>query len=358
MHKGNLLAGKKTSNRFGIELRVDDIDEVGLYQTQARSRLCVNRSDQVEQSSIGLFWENRTAWSERLRSVVGLRYDYYDFSVNDRVGTNANNVDLSANSGSASDDLVSIKSSLIYTFDNEWEGYVSTGQGFHSNDARGTTIRVDPSDGSAVDAVDPLVKSFGYETGLRGFISDRLNTSIALWTLELDSELLFVGDAGNTEASRSSERSGLELTTYYQLTDYFSIDLEYAYTDAKFSDSAPEGDEIPGAVKNVLQAGLNVDFNEGWYGSLRARHFGERPLVEDGSVKSDSSTIFNLRVGFRQADWSVRADILNLSDSNDHDIDYFYASRLSSEAPGTETEDIHYHVIEPRTVRISLSYHL
>ncbi len=356
LHTGNLLAGKRMSNRFGAELRVDDIDEVGLYRTQARSRLGVVRSDEVEQSSIGLFWENRIAWTDHLSSVVGVRYDYYDFSVDDQVGTNTNNVDLSANTGNANDDLVSIKSSLIYTFHNEWEGYVSAGQGFHSNDARGTTIQVDPSDGNAVDAVDPLVKSFGYETGLRGFVTNRINASVALWALEVDSELLFVGDAGNTEASRGSERSGLELTMYYQFTDYLSMDIEYGYTDAEFSDSAPEGNEIPGAIETVFQTGLNVNFTEGWYGSLRVRHFGERPLIEDGSVKSDASTLFNLRAGYRRADWNVKADILNLSDSNDHDIDYYYASRLSSEAPGSETEDIHYHVIEPRTIRVSLSY--
>ena len=350
------LAGQEMSNRFGAELRVDDIDEVGLYRTQARSRLGVIRGDQVEEASIGLFWENRTAWNHHLRSVLGLRYDYYDFSVEDQVGTNINNVNLSANSGSASDDLLSVKGSLIYTFDNEWEAYVSAGQGFHSNDARGTTIEVDPSDGSAVNAVDPLVKSFGYETGIRGFITDRLNASVALWTLELDSELLFVGDAGNTEPSRGSERSGIELTTYYRFSDTWSVDVEYAYTDAEFSDSAPEGDEIPGAIDHVFQAGLNVDFTEGWFGSLRVRHFGARPLVEDGSVESDSSTIFNLRLGYRKANWNVKANIFNLSDSDDHDIDYFYASRLSSEDPGTETEDIHYHVIEPRTIRITLGY--
>ena len=350
------LAGHAMSNRFGVELRIDDIDEVGLYHTQARQRLGVTRSDQVTESSIGAYWENRITWSDRLRSVLGVRYDYYDFDVDDQAGINTNGIDLSANSGSANDDLPSLKGSLIYTFGNEWEAYVSAGQGFHSNDARGTTIQVDPSDGSAVDTVDPLVRSLGYEMGARGFISDRINTSLALWVLELDSELLFVGDAGNTEASRGSERKGVEITAYYHLTEQWSLDLEYAYTDAEFTDSAPEGDEIPGAIEHVLQAGLNADFASGWFGSLRVRYFGERPLIEDGSVKSDPSMVWNLRAGYRVADWTFKADILNLTDSDDHDIDYYYASRLGSEPTGLETEDIHYHVLEPRTIRVSAGY--
>jgi len=350
------LAGRTMSNKFGGDLRVDDINEVGLYRSQARQRLGAIRSDQVTESSIGLYWENRITWTDSLRSVLGARYDYYDFDVDDKTGININSIDLSDNGGTSDDSISSVKASLIYTFNDEWEGYISAGQGFHSNDARGTTIRLDPTDGSVIDSVDPLVRSLGYEVGARGFISDRINTSISLWTLELDSELLFVGDAGNTEPSRASERNGIEITGYYHFTDQISLDIEYAYTNSKFTESAPEGNKIPGAIKNVFQAGLNADFSSGWFGSLRVRHFGERPLVEDGSVKSDGSTIWNLRAGYRMTNWVFKADVLNLGDSDDHDIDYFYASRLASEPAGVATDDIHYHVIEPRTVRFSMGY--
>ncbi len=179
---------------------------------------------------------------------------------------------------------------------------------------------------------------------------------MALWSLELDSELQFVGDAGNTEASRDSKRHGLEVTGYYYFNESWSLDLEYAYTDAEFSDYAPEGDDIPGAVKHVLQAGLNLDNDEGLFGSLRLRHFGKRPLEESGAVESDASTVWNLRAGYRVNRWTVMVDVLNIGDSNDHDIDYFYASRLPGEALGAEIEDIHYHVMEPRTLRVSASY--
>lgn len=350
------LSGHAMSNRFGAELRIDDIEEVGLYHTQARERLGVIRSDAVDESSLGVYWENRLTWSDNLRSVLGTRVDYYAFDVSNSAGVNTNGINLDANSGSANDSMVSLKGSLIYSFNQQWEGYLSVGQGFHSNDARGTTIQLDPTDGSAVDSVDPLVQSLGYELGLRGFLSEKLNASMALWALDLDSELLFVGDAGNTEASRASQRSGLELTAYYHFNKRWSLDVEYAYTNAEFSDSAPEGNEIPGAIENVLQAGLNVDFSHYWFGSLRLRYFGDRPLVEDGSISSDPSTILNLRAGYQRENWMFKADVLNLTNSDDHDIDYFYASRLGREASGLETEDIHYHVIEPRTVRLSVSY--
>lgn len=280
------LFGLPTTNRIGGELRYDDIDEVGLYRSVARQSLGAIRSDSVDELSAGLYWENQLSLTEKLRSIVGMRYDYFDFDVSSRIGENINSVDLSPNSGSADDGLISLKASLIYTLDEVWEVYGSIGQGFHSNDARGVTTVVDPADGVAVSPVDPLVKSLGYEVGVRGFWQDRLNTSIALWALDLDSELLFVGDAGTTEASRESERRGIEFTAYYSLTDTWTLDMEYAWTDAEFTDSAPEGSDIPGAIEQVLQAGISADLESGWFGSLRLRYFGERPLIEDGSVNS------------------------------------------------------------------------
>jgi hypothetical protein len=352
------LAGYSMNNRFGVGFRVDDIDDVGLYHTKARHRLGVIRDDAVRESSLGAFWENRIVWTNKVRSVLGARFDVFDFDVDSKVGVNANGVNLTDNSGSTKDDLSSLKGSLIYALDSGWETYMSAGQGLHSNDARGTTATVNPADGETIKPVDPLVRSFGYEAGARGFIADSINTSISFWQLALDSELLFVGDAGSTEASRASRRQGMEVTAYYYFTPELSLDFEYALTDSKFTDDAPEGNEIPSAVDQVFQAGLNVDLTNGWFGSLRLRYFGERPLIEDGSIKSDSSTIFNIRTGYSKNDWTFNADILNLTDSNDHDIDYFYESRLPTEPSGLGTEDIHYHVIEPRTIRLSINYKL
>ncbi len=353
------LSGAAMNNRFGVDWRVDDINEVGLYQTSARRRDCstcgVTSRDEIQESSVGLYWENRIDWNATLRTVFGARYDYFDFDVNDTAGINLNGVDLSVNSGNTNDDIVSLKGSVILALSDALETYVSAGQGFHSNDARGTVISVDPADGSAVDVVDPLVRSFGYELGVRFFDEDRINASLVLWALNLDSELLFVGDAGNTEASGKSERQGIEATVYYRIDDHWSVDLEYAYTDAEFSDEPSGANEIPGAIEHVLQTGVNVDFESGWFGSLRLRYFGERPLVEDGSVESDDSTVWNLRAGYRLEDLTVRADVLNLTDSDAHDIDYFYESQYQPTIDGgVPDEGVHYHVIEPRTVRLTV----
>ncbi|GAB3035628.1 TonB-dependent receptor [Bowmanella dokdonensis] len=339
---------------LGGALQLDNIDEVGLFKTAARQRLGGVRSDTVEQLSTSLYASVQYPLSENIRLSGGVRYDHYDFDVQTRLNENDSGVDLTANSGERDDSLVSFKGSATYLLNDNNELYLAAGQGFHSNDARGTTTVIDPNDGSAVTPVDPLVRSHGSEIGWRTQISDQLNASVSLWQLSLDSELLFVGDAGNTEASRPSKRNGFELTAYYRPTRGLTLDIEYAASQSRFDDNL-EGSEIPGAIDQVIQAGASYAMQNGITTTLRVRHFGERPLDETASRQSDPSTVVNLLAEKRWSQFALRAEVLNVFDANDHDIDYFYASRLAGE-PADGVEDIHYHVIEPRTVRVTLSY--
>lgn len=335
--------GRAVNQAVGIEMRYDNIDTVELNSTVAGEYRDTIRSDRVRQASVGIYYQNEYHWSDKLRSVVGVRADFYDFDVTS---------DLVANSGSGDDSLVSPKVNLIYNYTQSTELFVSAGQGMHSNDARGVTVKIDPRSGEPVEPVDPLVKSHGAEIGARSFVNERLNLSVALWYLKLDSELLFVGDAGTTEALGSSERYGVEIPFYYQ-TENWKFDVELAFTHAELSDT---GGEIPGALDRVVAAGAFFDYPSGLYGAARLRHFGERPLTEDGSVKSDPTTVVNAMLGYRFADhWDLRLEALNLFDSSDDDITYFYDSRLPDEANGAADE--HFKRVEPRSLRLVAGYY-
>ncbi|WP_339723635.1 TonB-dependent receptor [uncultured Paraglaciecola sp.] len=349
-------SGLPVSNEFGGQIRVDNIDQVGLYHTQQRERLGAIRNDAVDESSAGIYWENTIIWSDPIKTIFSARYDYFNFDVNSNINTNINGIDLSANKGTENADNVALKANLIYTFNQNWEAYISAGQGFHSNDARGTIVQVDPNSGESIQPVDPIVDSFGFEVGLRTHLFGKLNASMSLWQLNLDSELLFVGDAGNTEPSDSTSRYGIELTTYYSITEDLTLDIEYAYTHAEFDKLANNNNHIPGALEHVLQAGIHYQPQQGWFGSARLRYFSERPLTEDASVTSDASQIMNVNLGYKFSRLTLKLDILNALDSKDHDIDYFYASRLANDPIDSATEDLHYHVFEPRTLRLSAVY--
>ncbi|MBW4965743.1 TonB-dependent receptor [Pseudoalteromonas sp. CR1] len=328
----------------GIEIRHDNIDNVGLYNTQARERLSTVRQDALKQTSYSSFWESKFLLTPKLEATAGVRYDYFDTNVTSNTG---------ANSGKANDDLVSFKGSVNYRFTDLLAAYANWGQSFHSNDARGSTINVDPVTGELAEQVDLLVKSEGAEVGLR-FADDRnFNLSAALWWLTLDSELLFVGDAGNTEPSDASKRYGLEMSAYYWVNDQFSIDLEASFTHSRL-DINDNNNYIEGAVPVVASAGLNWHLTEQWQSSIRVRHIGKRTLTDDGDKRSNPLTVVNSSVSYKQTHWKVDFELLNLFNSTDHDIDYYYASRLPGE-PAQGVEDNHFHPIEPRTTRLTLS---
>ena len=339
--------GQNTTQNVGLALRVDDIDEVGLFSTTARSVTGTVRQDKVKQSSTGLYYSLEHRFSDSWRATVGARADWYSFDVRDS--------NIVENTGTADDMIVSPKLSVVYTISDTLETYFSAGRAFHSNDARGTVISVDPSTGEPAEPVDPLVASEGAEIGFRFFDEQRVNVSAALWYLELDSERLFVGDAGNTEPSRASRRYGIEVPLYVRLTDSWLADFEVALTRSEFTESDPAGDKIPGSLDRVLAAGLVGQFENGAYTSIRVRHFGPRPLTELGDVESESSTVWNLGVGFRTGAFDFRIEALNLFDSTDDDITYFYNSRLPGE-PSSGIEDVHFHPIEPRTIRAHLTW--
>lgn len=337
---------KETQQTLGAQFRFDDIDQVGLYHTRNRQRLSTTREDSIQELSSSVFYEAQIRWNNKFRTTLGLRGDQFDFDVNSNTPVN---------SGSSSDFLFSPKLNAVYTANESLEYYFSSGYAFHSNDARGTTISVDPASGDTVDTVDPLVRSRGAEVGLRYNWTKNSNTSISLWSLDLDSELLFVGDAGNTEATRPTERYGLEIANYFAINDRLSFDLDVAFTESSFDDSDPAGHEIPGSIDTVASTGINFINTEGWFGSLRLRHFGESPLIEDNSVSANSFLAFNLRLGYQVDRWKVSLDILNALDSTDNDITYFYASRLPGEAAGG-IEDKHFHIIPPRTLRMNVTW--
>ena len=273
-----------------------------------------------------------------------MRYDYFDADVD------SNN---SVNSGSADDDLVSFKASLNYLFNDNLAGYANWGQSYHSNDARGATIVQDPVTLDAAEKVDLLVQSNGAELGLRYFDQQQFNLSAALWWLSIDSELLFVGDAGNTEASDASKRYGLELSAYYWLNDALSLDAEASFTHSRL-DIDSSDDRIEGAVPVVASTGINWHITQQWQSSVRVRHIGKRILSSDGDKRSEPLTVVNGLVSYQQTHWKVGLELLNIFDSTDHDIDYFYASRLAGE-PAEGVEDNHFHPIEPRTMRLNFS---
>ncbi len=329
--------------RIGGDLRYDGIGAADLYATTGRVRRYGIRQDDIDWLSAGAFGELATFWTDRLRTVVGLRVDHYDYEVNAL---------RSVNSGSDSEQQLLPSVSFAYQLNDSVEAYANWGRGFHSNDVRGVVIEVDPMSGEPAESVALYVDQTGYEFGLRVEGWQGLNATLTWFYLESDSDLLFVGDSGATEPAAGSERAGVEVSAFWQLGDHWTFDVNASFVDSEFVGVPRNEDHIPNAHGRVIGAGITYVGSNGFNGSLRMRHFGDAPLVEDDSVRQGSTTVYNMSIGYEVGSWSFGAELLNVFDAEDNDIAYWFESRLPGEAAAVE--DVHFHPVQPRSVRFSV----
>ncbi|WP_298398810.1 TonB-dependent receptor [Sphingobium sp.] len=333
---------------LGAEGRWDHIGKVGLYSSVAGVTRATVREDKVDEYSGAAFVDATAALTDRLRLSLGLRGDVYGYDVAAR--------SLPVNSGKGSDAMLSPKAALAWRATDSLEFYANYGESFHSNDVRGAAIQIDPVTGEAVDRVPVLVKARGQEIGAR-IERPNFTASINAFHLSLGSELVFVGDGGSTEPNDATRRYGVEATIFWQPVRWLALDAAGALTHTRFHDVDPGQDHIPNAVSEVVSAGAMLDLGRGISGSLRLRHFGSAPLIEDDSVRSRPTTLVNMGAYYSLKRMKVGLDILNLFNARDADISYYYASRLPGE-PAEGVEDRHIHPVEPRQFRVSLRYQL
>jgi hypothetical protein len=414
------LYGRKMSNTFGLQLRNDWINN-GLYRTENRRRtikadysatgisfndtICNSYTSTVSISVDGgipttfasacpalpptterdnftdmigsAYVENRIQWANRFRSVVALRGDDEKFVVTS-LAYPSDTVTLpdgstatvnAANSGSASKFLPSPKASLIFGPWANTELYLQGGFGFHSNDGRGATQQVEPVSpdnpyhGTLNTKITPLVQTKGGEIGVRTVAVPHLQSTLALWYLRSNSELLQDGDTGGTSASeQSSNRYGLEWANYYTPTEHLAVDFDISDSRAQFTQtdpddatqyvtnssitingnpvgsfyaqqSGPGGKLVPEAVKVVISSGATLHDLKGLTSSLRLRYFGPRSLTSDGLYQSSQTVLLNGEVGYQFfKKWHVTAELLNMLNRKDSDIDYAYVYQITPAA--------------------------
>jgi outer membrane receptor protein involved in Fe transport len=338
------LFGLEMTHTVGWDIRQDRLDPVAIYNTIQRQRLSTKREDRVRETSYAIYAENQTHWTDWLRTVAGIRGDRYDFKVDSKIAEN---------SGSRSAGVGSPKLSVVLGPWQKTEYFVNFGEGFHSNDGRGTTTHVDPNTGDAVDPVTPLVRAKGAELGVRTEVIPNLQSSLSFWYLHLDSELVFQGDTGTDTAGRPSKRTGIEWSNHYTPKKWLLVDLDLAYTRARFADNDLVGNYIPEALQATAAGGITLRNLGPWTAGLFGRYFGPRSLIEDNSVKSKSTTLFNAQTTYEvNKQLRLRLDIFNIFDRKADDITYYYRSRLRGE-PAGGVNDIHFHPVESRSFRLA-----
>lgn len=357
----NKILGFEMDNSVGLQFRHDQIMGLGLYQTTARQVLDTVSLSDVGVTTVGTYFKNHTHWHDKVRTIAGLRGDFINNEVIVRDNTLHDPLVNAANSGSRGKVMISPKLSLVIGPWYDTEYFFNIGYGYHSNDARGTTLRLNPTDGTpAVDdlgnstaRVRPAAWSRGGEAGIRSNFIPGLNSTFALWWLESSEELVFVGDAGTTEINGKSHRYGIEWTNYYKPTDWLTLDADYALTTARYAETHLNeiNNFVPNSVGRVISTGITVEdpSGSGLFGTLRFRHFGSVPLDESGQFWAGDTNIVNLGAGIKRKQYKFEIDVFNLLGSQSNDIAYAYESAYPNGA--NTVNGILKHPIEPRMVR-------
>ncbi|MGH8282444.1 MAG: TonB-dependent receptor [Gammaproteobacteria bacterium] len=344
------LFGHDSTTEVGLHVRHDYV-HVGLFDTEARVPFATVNDNLVGETEAGIYVQNSTQWNDWFHTLAGARED--------NVWMDLTALSLAQNSGIASASRTSPKLSLIFGPWDKTEFFVNAGAGFHSNDARGVIYKIDPTTGDPAAPVPPLVGIFGQEIGVRTGIIPGLQSSLALWRMNSESELIYNADSdiGSTTPNGASTRYGVEWGNHLVLNDWLLFDANLAWTHARYTnenENGQTGDFIPNAVSKVASLGLTVHDLAGWSADAKLRYIGPYPLSQDGSLLAPSATVVNLRVQ-RQITSSVSLslDVLNLFDRNYYDIAYEQDYRVSPTSPVVPA-GITVHPGEPREFRLTL----
>ncbi len=365
-------------SRFGGGFRQDNI-AVGLWHSPGRVRQQVFGDVRVAEQNLYFWYQEEILFSTYFRMQLGLRGDYFTFNVDDRLDDPAQpDNGLPHASGFAQEAILSPKLNLVFSPTSAVDIFLNTGSGFHSNDARDVVMGQKMKDithamrakgageadiAGALQArhFDPaqanirtLPRAVGGELGLRARLGHRVNLGLAAWLLDMEEELVYVGDEGTTEISGPTRRWGVDLELRMKLLPYLWLDADVNQANARYKD-LPEGKNyIPLAPRLTSTGGLTFIHPKGWEGALRYRWMTDRPANEDNTVVAYGYTVWDAIVGYRFGAYKISLMVENLLDTEWNEAQFDTESRLPGEAE--PVSEIHFTPGNPRNVRVQLSY--
>ena len=333
---------------IGSQYRYDRLHDLSLGNSQQGELHSITRRDQLQLQQLGLFTEYQQTWAKRYQAALGWRVDQQRaqvINVENSAGLNLN--------GTQQASIRSPKLRLSWLMAAHHSLHYQYGQGFHSNDARGVIGSFDKTNGQPVAPASALVKGRSQELGWR-WQQKTQDIQVSYWRMDLDSELVFAGDSGNIEPSRATRRHGWELNLQNQLSSHWWLQANFDLAKAYYRADEGSGTAIPNSIPK--SASMEWQYrSEQWRGSLRARYLGPRPLTENAGIRSQSLLTWNLAVERKLSPQiRMRADIINLTNRRENDIEYAYASQLKNET--APVFDRHVHPLEPRMLRVSAEF--
>ncbi|GGD05347.1 TonB-dependent receptor [Hyunsoonleella pacifica] len=315
---------KQLKYRVGIGFRYDDVNNNQLSRTK-------NRKELLERLAFGNVDElNAFSFADINYKVnkftlnAGLRLDYFTFDYEDLLSE-------TYDSKSENKALLSPKLNFIYAASPNTQFFLKTGLGYHSNDSRVVT---------AQSGEQILPTAFSTDLGTVLKPTEKLAINAALWSLFLQQEFVYVGDAAIVEPSGKTTRYGIDLGLRYQIADWLYFNTDVNYTVARSTEEPDGQDYIPLAPDLTSAGGFTVNNLGNLSGGISYRYIKDRPANEDNSIVAEGYFVTDLNLNYNHNNWTFGLIVENLFDVDWNETQFATESRLFNEADSTE--EIHF----------------
>jgi len=333
------LENHKKQLRFeaGMGFRYDDVNDVQLSHTLNR-KVILNRLAYGNVDELNAFgFINATYKTGKLSFNPGLRMDYLNFDYEDKLAD--------AYTSQSEDQVIFAPHfNVLYAASAGMQFYAKSGIGFHSNDTRVVLQN---------KSREILPRAFGLDVGLIVKPADRMVVNAALWSLFLEQEFVYVGDAGIVEPSGETIRRGIDLGIRYQLADWLYVNGDLNYTYARSSEE-PEGEDyIPLAPDLTSSGGLTFNDLGAFSGGWQFRFIGDRPAIEDNSIVAEGYFVSDFNLNYQYMAWNFGIIAENIFNTEWKETQFATESRLRDEP--FPVEEIHFTPGSPFFLRGKIS---
>ena len=333
------VLGKVLKTEVGVQLRHDITKGSELSHTTQRKNV-LNRLalGDVTQTNASLYLDESIAITKKFNINIGARIDAFNFEY-------INQLDSAYQRKTKTDYIVSPKLSLVYNCNTNFQLYVKTGTGFHSNDTRVVT-----TDSTRLTT---LPRALGIDVGAFFKPTKRMLINAAIWALDLEQEFVYVGDAAVVEPSGYTRRMGVDLSVRYQLTNWLYADVDANFTNPRSLYDSVGKNYIPLAPTLTSIGGLTAKFKNGLNFGLRYRHISDRPANPDNSVVAKGYTLLDGVINFVKPKYAIGISVENIMNAEWNEAQFDTESKLKNETQAVS--ELHYTPGTPFFIKGSLS---
>lgn len=308
----------------GLGVRYDDVNDVELSHTKNRyeilDRIAYGNVDQINSFA----FLNTEFGLGDFKINPALRLDYFKFDYENKLSSTYDN-------RSESKVFASPKLNFIYSPNRDFQLFLKTGIGFHSNDTRVVV---------ANSGEDILPAAYGADLGGIYKLSDNLIFNTAFWILFLEQEFVYVGDAGIVEPSGKTRRLGVDFGLRYEALDWLYFYGDVNYTHARSTEEPDGADYIPLAPDFTSTGGVAFENISNFSGGLNYRYIKDRPANEDNSIVADGYLVTDFNINYTYRNFVFGIIIENLFDTEWNETQFATESRLFNEPESVE--EIHF----------------